>query len=479
MKSGLLSAAMLMAAANSYAAGDVAYQVQGQGWMDIGRIMGAADTLSYPTRPGNTIKLQGNGLQSLGAQLTLTAGFTGNLEAAFGFGVQKANHALGDGANAFLAISLFQEYLTQSRLTWYQGERAAPSLSLTLGNFPYKYHPDVKNLGLYLLRGPVYPGILMGGFGDFAADTSKSTLLGLRAHQSAGNFSQDLLLNNEREVPPTLDWSLAYVARYRAFGALEMGAGVNFYRLIPYDSRLETPGHFSDATLAFRKADYIETDSGSTDTVFFTHQGTKLMAMFSLDLKPLFGIGAEGSDDWKLYGEAAVLGVRDYGKAYGDMARRIPVMAGFNFPGFGFVDHASLEVEYYGALYRNDLVRVGNNNVVADWTRQAHPIPSPKPPAAADYGIDAQGNWVNRSGDTVNVNGTAQDMGHLTADDWKWSFYADKTVSEHISFIGQIANDHYRPRPIATGLINSEGGTAEAFASPRDWYFMLRIGYFF
>jgi hypothetical protein len=42
-----------------------------------------------------------------------------------------------------------------------------------------------------------------------------------------------------------------------------------------------------------------------------------------------------------------------------------------------------------------------------------------------------------------------------------------------------VANDHYRPRPVATGLIASSGGVAEAFSEQSDWYFMLRMGYFF
>ena len=35
---------------------------------------------------------------------------------------------------------------------------------------------------------------------------------------------------------------------------------------------------------------YIEVDTVTNDTVFFTHQGTKVMGMFSLDGKPIFGI---------------------------------------------------------------------------------------------------------------------------------------------------------------------------------------------
>src|SRR5690606_13501792 len=143
---------------------------------------------------------------------------------------------------------------------------------------------------------------------------------------------------------------------------------------------------------------------------------------------------------------------------------RIPVMFGFNFPTFKWLDHLALEVEYYGSPYRNDLARLGNNNTVAPWTIQNRPIPSPKPAENADYRIDANGNWRNVDGDTINVNGTGMARENVTVDNFKWSLYVDKTISNHILFSAQIANDHYRPRPVATGLISATGGTAEAFS---------------
>ncbi|MDB5104541.1 MAG: hypothetical protein JWP91_2230 [Fibrobacteres bacterium] len=443
--------------------------------------MQASDTLINGAAPDNVLDLNGNVIQSVGAQVTVDADLGEHLQGVFGFGVQKVNHALGKGSSALLAISLYQNFLTQSSLTYFVGDKAEPSLTFTGGNFSYKYNPDVKNLGLYLLRGPVYPGILLGGFQDFAVDSTKGTMLGLKAHQNLGFFSHDLILNCEREVPPTLDWSLAYLAKVQA-GAFQVGAGVNFYRLIAYDSKLETPGHLSDADLGFHKDRYIEVKPGSTDTTFFTHQGTKVMGMFSLDFQRLFGAELSNPDDLKLYGEAAVIGLQNYGTTYNDIKKRIPVMLGFNFPTGGLLTHLSMEVEYYGAVYRNDLARIGNNNVVADWTKQNHPISSPKPVDYSDYGIDSAGNWVNSTptGDvTTNVKGTALDKQNVTKDDLKWSLFMEKSISKHISFMGQLANDHFRPKPVATGLIKSEGGTQEAFASTKDWYFMVRMGYFF
>ncbi len=474
----LWSAALVLPLAMA-SAEDAIYEIHGKAWMDMGRVMHVTDTVVNALDPETILNLNGNGIQSLGGQFTVTADLADNLEGAFGFGAYKATHAIGSGQWSFMTISMFQNFLTQSRLTWYQGEKAAPTYSVTVGSFPYSYNPDVKNLGLYLLRGPVYPGILMGGFGDFHADSTKATMLGLHAHHAMGNFSHDVILNSEREIPPTFDWSLAYLAHYQA-GPLQLGTGVNFYRLIPYNSGLESPA--KDTLLVGPKTGtkwrhYV--DISGTDTTYLTSQGTKLMANFSMDFKTLFG-GQESlsPDDLKLYGEVAVIGVKNYGKAYDDIKKRMPVMFGFNLPTFKYLDHISMEVEYYGATYRNDLALIGNNNAVADWTIIGHAIPSPKPPSNADYGIDSAG-YFHLGTDSTYVRGTGMDKENLTMDNLKWSLYLDKTISKHIQFIGQVANDHYRPRPVATGLIKSDGGTAEAFTTSKDWYFMVRMGYFF
>lgn len=458
------------------------YQFHPKAWVDFGRIVNAEDTLTNQPSQFPILDYNGRSLESHGAQFTVTADLSDQMEGGFGFGAYKATHAIGSRQTNYMAVSLYQVFVSEARLTVYKGDKADPSLSATVGVFPYIYNPDVKNLGLYLLRGMVYPGILSGGFGDFSADSSKGNIFGARLHHAYGPFSGDLILNCELDIPPTFDWSLAYVGHVDLH-PLRFGAGINFYRLLPYDPKLETPGKHPEVLNGAPIANYIEvnrSNPAAPDTTFFTFQGIKLDATASLDLQELLGIsGPFAKDDWKLYGEAAVIGVRNYGTIYGKLSQRIPVMLGFNFPTWGLLNHLALEVEYYGAKYRNDLALVGNNNLVADWTIQNHPTPSPKPPSDSLYGFVNRSYYINPAGDTVRVAGTALDKENLTQDDLKWSLYAEKIVAGHIQFIAQIANDHYRPRPVATSIEASTGGTAEVFASPKDWYYMLRVGFFF
>ena len=100
--------------------------------------------------------------------------------------------------------------------------------------------------------------------------------------------------------------------------------------------------------------------------------------------------------------------------------------------------------------------------------------------AGEKYDITPEGNFVNKqTGEIIPVKGTALDPENFTADDWKWSVNAEKTLAGHVQFSGQIANDHFVPRPARVGLITEGGGLSQIFTSTKDWYFMFRVGYFF
>ncbi len=465
---------------------DMTYRIRGEAWTEIGRIGKSSDSLqAVIAPPNNVISYSKSWMNSMGAQATVYADLGDHWDGAFGFGAYQVSHSQGTfhGSNQskFLAISLFQNYVSQAHVTYRQELDGADGLRLTVGNFSYQYNPDVQNLGSYLLRGTVYPQILIGGFEDFSVDSTKANLLGANLHFGAGNLGLDVILNSEREIPPTFDWSLAFVAKYKALGALDIGGGVNFYRLLPSNPSLTTPGKFENVGDLARYAEFdttVSADGNHIDTLYFSHRGIKLTGFFSLDLKPFLGLDGASPADWKIYGEAAVIGIKNYGKTYDKLSERIPVMLGVNVPTWGLLDHLSLEVEYFKNRYRNDMALLGNQRNVADWTLQEHVIPTPAPVRYADYGIE-NGVWMNANGDSVVVAGTPLDVENLHTDDFKWSVHLEKTIRSSIRFTAQIANDHYRPRAIATGFINQEGGTAEALSSKSDWYFMLRLGYFF
>src|SRR5690606_23264128 len=80
--------------------------------------------------------------------------------------------------------------------------------------------------------------------------------------------------------------------------------------------------------------------------------GIKPIVTAAFDPKPLLGgLPMLGSNDLVLYGEAALLGVKDYPIFYDDWTKRVPVMIGFNLPTFKFLDVLAVEAEYYGSEY--------------------------------------------------------------------------------------------------------------------------------
>jgi hypothetical protein len=502
---------------------NVAYRISGKGWAEVGRIGHATDTL--------LVNLNGNTMQSAGAQFTAFADIGENWEGAFGIGGYQAHHMQGSSVVASRSLQFyFKNFITESRMTYFKGDKANPDFSLSFGNFDFNYNPEVKNLGLYLFRGPVYPGYLVSGFMDPATDETKGDILGLTMHNVFGKFSQDLVFANERQFPPAFDWSIGYIGKYHPTAGLTFGAGFNLYRILSANSDLTTP----DAAAYYSK-DSILTASGSdhpydhyytegridtlrdaqnnpildastgkaklryTPTVKYTHRGIKLMGMATWDPKQTLGLGEKfGAEDLKFYTECALIGVQNYGSVYAKRGERIPIVFGVNLPAFKWLDVLSLEAEWYGARYRNNIIKL---------TQQKYSeLPSPIPVSYKTYDpinkkggvdpitgrifkdstdalgqavLDANGEIIKVPGD-IQVTGTALDIENLTQDNWKWSLFFQKTVRQHIRFMGQIANDHFRPQPTHTKYVDLAGsGATELSSSMSDWYFMLRMGYFF
>lgn len=482
-----------MAAGSAHA---LEYDLHARAWTDAGKIVQSTDTLQTD--------YNGNWLQSMGMQFYGTAALSERIEGGFGFGLAQVYHGLGSKDQEKFVLSKFINYVSEARLTYTIGDKKAPDWRFDFGDFAYDYAPYVKNLGLYLFRGPVYPGILVSGFKEFHTDTSRATFLGFRAHNRIGNFQHDFLVSSERDLPPSFDWSLGYVARYRPAAAFEIGAGANFYHLIAENEDLTSPTRSTVPGLWNRDSSLEASGTPFTpyqlqyrevvapgDTVAYTHRGIKVMGLFNLDIRKLLGDPEIlGEKDLLLYGEAALIGVKNYGTIYAKRGERVPFMLGFNLPAFGLLDFLSLEVERYPARYRADYSKLGYDRSLYFKNIAAPPLAAPKAPSAIPvsrqdmagdkWQILDDGSFYNpQTDDTVIVNGTALDPEHMVQDDWKWSLNAEKTFLGHMQFSAQVANDHFVPRPVRSGLITEKGGLSQIFITMQDWYYMVRVGYFF
>jgi hypothetical protein len=416
------------------------------GWIAYGQVGHSSDSL-------NGDDFDGKGLQSYGALISVSSQLSERLSALVGFGV-GAGHFLQSRANnnGGFAPLMTGPFVKEASFVYSFKNEEDSKLSLKTGYFENNYNPDAQNMGLYLLRGPVYPGVLISGF-----EVKSSTIMGIQLHQQLGNFDHDLILSSEIELYPWFDLSPAYLASYHFGKVLRLGAGVNLYHYISIEPLLTThktkDWEPASADHPFQQTwIYIDSTTPAHDTTYMSFKGTKVMVQASLDIKEILGgIELMGSEDLKLYSEIAIVGLdnsKAYKALYGGYANRMPIMVGFNIPVFGFLDKLSIEVESYTAKFRDDLIRNQHSTSV-----KQSPIPVAWP---------------------TDTNPNA-----ITRDDIKWSLYGTKTLDEHVKLSFQFANDHFRPGVYA-GIGDNNPPRQEAILfTKKDWYWMSKVAFFF
>jgi hypothetical protein len=420
----------LLASAGAARAQD-ATSFSGAGWIQYSHIGNSSENTNVFSDYTN------RGLQGSGALLTVNRRFSDRFQGAVGLGVASGHFLSGSasGPKGGYSPAGASPFIAEANLTYGAFKSESQAVTLRAGFFPYNYNPDVKNLGLYLLRGPVYPGVLISGF-ETKHVLPVANMLGLQVRHQAGAFTHDLLLNSETDFAPYFDVSVAYLAAYQA-RAFRVGAGVNFYHAIPID------GKITRGEVWAPPGNVVQT----TEIVGF--DGTKVMANAAFDPKAFTGdFGLLGPADLRLYGEVALIGLDNdsvHNAIYGDVFKnRMPVMVGFNLPAFKLLDFLSVEVQWYGSKLRDDLSGYNTTSGVR---------PSPLPVATADS--------------------------NLTRDNLKWSINGARMLGDHVRLSFQFANDHLRPGTYAGDGDNNPPGREALLITPKDWYSSLKLAYFF
>ena len=362
-----------------------------------------------------------------------------------------------------------------------------------MGLFPYKYNRDAANLGEYLFRAGPYPTYIMTGGYSFV-NSASTQLQGLKTRYTAGNLSLDAFLVTETVMPPLYDLSLAGVVRYRALdGAVDLGAGVNFKRLVPIrPSRTQLRDEFHNnayfkgpdgnhysGNLAYYRNErdfYLQdtvryaaeyqrararfdsvsawTTSGggfSPDYSYYTQAGVIVTVMAAVDLKkflppsPLLG-----PDDLRVFAEAALLGVKDYPVFYEKRTERMPVMLGVNLPGFGLLDLVAVQYEYFGSPHRNSyLESIQSNGATPDFAASNDEVLS----------RDAYADGLSR-------------------DDHSWSVLVRKNLVRGLTFSAQAARDH--ARMVSHAFYAGPGlapNTIFYTTDKNNWYWMAQFSF--
>ena len=378
---------------------------------------------------------------------------------------------VGDADGAHKTLTKFGPGIGRADMTYHFGSLERPPVSLQMGYFPYKYNPDAKNLGEYLLRSGTYPGTLTTGGWNIVSEASYM-MQGIRLNVSLwnGKFQSDFLLPMERDLPPMSDISPTYVASLNPVAGVEIGGGIACNHCISVKPSLTSPekivkGGGSDPNGIpgngyvipnpnFKPDSSVTAITGSNPRYiydsanFYTFQGLKLMGRASFDPKAyLPQLSMLASQDLKVYAEFAVLGVKNYPFYYTDIYQRMPVTVGFNVPTFKLLDALNFEMEYYNSKFPNSL-----NDPV--WGQ----IPIP--------------DMVDKNDlPTQDPNLYDPSASSIKRDNWHWSVYAKKEVMKGMRFYAQVANDHLRVpqfdfRPSWTEITDRNG---------KDWYYLVRF----
>jgi hypothetical protein len=353
---------------------------------------------------------------------------------------------------AFVLPTMYYSfYLDRAYGVYSLGDVKSPFLQFTLGYFPFKYNPDVRDLGEYLYRSGTYPAYLVNDF-----DYPKARLAGLKVSSDLfGMLHQDLLLTTGTDRPPFFDLNLGYIASVDIAKILTIGVGGMYQSLLPANDSITSkpdPGNL-----------YVKSNG---DTAYYTFAGLKLMGRFSFDPKRIFysssdNFGIWGKEDLKLYGEISILGVQNYPAnsapnpngggsinpyGYDTLLHKMPIMLGFNIPTFKICDVFGMEVEWYGCTYPNEFEYKGESQI----------LPVPLTPG-------------NQTGGPVDP------FNYSNLDNWKWCFYAKKSFKNGIFLMGQLANDHIRNETPIASSVDQE----EALRTDRSWWWALKVGYKF
>ncbi|MBN1307450.1 MAG: hypothetical protein JXA18_06010 [Chitinispirillaceae bacterium] len=370
--------------------------------------------------------------QHFNGRLTLNATIKEQLK--IGVGVE---FEYGANLNDFKRRTLYM--LKEAYGTYSFGNPAMSFLQITTGYFPFKYNPQAMNLGEYLFRSGAYPPYVITDF-DFA----KVRLMGFNVASTLtdelfnvtsllfNELKLNLLFTSEYGEPPYFDYSLSFVAGYKFLKRMiDIGAGVDFNRLLPIDPDETT---FPSNYVTDLDNEYVIQDNG--DTLLYTKQGVKCMGRFTLDIKPVLPFAEIfGPEDGKIYGELAVLGVKNFGSYYPEIKNRMPMMLGFNIPCFNIIDLISFEFEYY---------QIDSSMVYDRPAESTSPFPKVYTGSTRTF--------------------------------YKWSFFGQKTIVKGLAIKGLIGRDHYR------SMTSTAGGTydnVERMNGPGDWHYKLRIMYSF
>ena len=400
-------------------------------YIDVGQVVdGAVDEKGND--PDGQMKL----LQHTAVYLNQTTTINDRLDIKVGVG-GLFFYGYPELASASTRVIKFGPGVGQAQGIYKFGDLQAPSWVVQFGFFPFKYNPDAKNLGEYLMRSGTYPGYeVTGGWSTIKSALYMASGLHIRGNFLSNTLHADVNLFMERDIEPQHDLSPSILVAYKPIPLVEVGAGAEFAHLIPV-----FPHDLQSRSVAYR-GDSAFLEDNNPANKHWTSKGIKVMGRASVNLGSLLNNPWIGNEGLKLYGEAAILGVKDYPFYYDDITKRIPVMVGVNLPTLNFFDVIAFEYEHRSWNFQNHIGSVIDGEPI--WGAGLEQ-PGGYNPDSASKATKAQGN--------------------------KWSFYAKKQLLKGISIYAQVASDYLRGIDPQLYFFSNETITSR----PSQWYYLFRL----
>lgn len=308
----------------------------------------------------------------------------------------------------------------QAWLRYQAGKQA-----VKFGFFDFKYNPDSKNLGEYLIRSEACPTILESAQGKDLMAWSDARVAGVQYGYDGELLRHAALLYAEQINEPVNDISAAYFISAGPRSA-ELSIGADYARFL----RIGDSIHLTNDLQTVRNAAYADANG-------LTARAWKFILRGRLDLGALLSMAGP----FVLYGEAALLGLKRDTLYYRNIRERMPMMAGVDIPTFGILDVLSFEQEYFPNPYYEKKYQLQENKF------------TPLPSLLHDDEYAGAG------------------LPHIRSHDWRWSVNAERSLNRWIKLKLRIASDHMR---LFNWSGDYEGGRPFARNST-DWYWLARI----
>jgi hypothetical protein len=425
---------------NVNAASDIVYKPIGYGALEIGQI--ASGHFRKPTQPLEKIShiWQQREYAWLGFNTLVKNKLEINL--AFGQMVAYSTPQVGSEPQTIQKRSLV--FLKMANASYPIVDKKDILLNAQVGYFPYKYNPDVRNLGEYLFRTNAYPLLV---YSDF--DYPQADILGLRVNCKVNtlsplfDFENDLLLHSELYTVPVQNWSLSDVFSVRYMQALTVGGGISFSNLFSVYQG-EYGRNWTDPNFDLKTYNLYLKNPEGTDSALFDWKSIKLMGRISFDFKKIIPLDCFGKNDCILYSEADIIGAKNYPEYFTNINDRTFYTLGVNLPGFKIIDVINGEIEY-----------CGDTSAFSDEGLSGGVIPRITP------------SYINTSSST-----------NVKRNQLRLSVYVKKSILDgHVSFIAQCARDHKKVDFYY--YLRTHMSFMETLPSTEDWWWSFKTEFKF